>query len=286
MRTGLVFCTFVLLLANAGALQLPVPAVHFSNVTAELESLDQLPKCLNDTGCKDSCGCQDFQVGKICASKTGVFVKGLSCDKCESDGDCAQGDTCAPGFERCVTCMSAAIKESNKNCQIGAPPCIETRWLRAQVLEHAVLRHAGPAQVLCPPGLPCGTPGHLLRECNGAECILTSYRNACARRGDCVSSVTQVSQLSHAHDWSEYSIPHSSSSLSLTSLSAHPEAKQYSTSMLVARATDALNRHGLGRVSNTVAMQPYHFRMRLTALRAEILGAGSVEGSSSSCQVL
>lgn len=105
-----------------------------------------------------------------------------------------------------------------------ANPCISTAWIRPQSLEHATIRRAGVARVLCIPGLPCGTPGHLLRECrNGIHrCDLITYREVCAQFGVCITSTAPVSQLSHTFGWASFRVVSKLSVLELTSLSAHP----------------------------------------------------------------
>jgi len=140
-----------------------------------------------------------------------------------------------------------------KSCAVNdaAAPCVETAWLKKNDLIHAAIRHAGVARVLCIPGLPCGTAGHLLRRRNGA---LVSFREVCETRSDCVESTAAVSQLSHMYDWSRYS----AGALQLTSLSAHPESHARSVSRVIASLADTLNKNGLGWVCNMVAVLPLH----------------------------
>lgn len=139
------------------------------------------------------------------------------------------------------------------------PPCVSTEWLRMRRLLHEAIHHAGSAPVLCVPAgeLPCGTPGHLLRTTTDK---LVSYQEVCEKRRDCVQSTMEVSQLSHAFDWSPFRSD--DGTLSLTSLSAHPDAPAgaWTTSRIVAHAADMLNNAGFGFVSNFVALCPHRVR--------------------------
>lgn len=142
-----------------------------------------------------------------------------------------------------------------------AEPCISTAWLRDQGLEHAAIRHAGVANVLCITGLPCASPGHLLRECAGenGRCQLVTYREVCEKRGGCIKSATAVSQLNHKFAWDSFRTDSKSTSLQLTSLSAHPFSSPMSPSRLLANTGDYLNRLGMGWICNEVARLSAHF---------------------------
>lgn len=144
-----------------------------------------------------------------------------------------------------------------------ANPCISTAWLKERNLEHAAIRHADDANVMCIPGLPCGTPGHILRECSSGrgKCKLVTYREACEGRPDCIESTVAVSQLNNAFDWSSYrSSTVEGVTLELTSLSAHPHSKPWSPSRLIANVADHLNSIGLGSICNALAVFPHRFR--------------------------
>lgn len=163
-----------------------------------------------------------------------------------------------------VTCSQTALNDSVSVCVAPssqkngtntgtAAPCVSTAWLKKYGLEHETISSSGYAKVMCIPGLPCGTYGHLLRKCKktDSECDLVTYEKACEQRLDCIESETMVSQLSHAFDWGQFASI--DGSLSLTSLSAHPGAAKHSFSFIIAQMADWLNYNGLGRVTNLVA---------------------------------
>jgi len=200
-----------------------------------------------ETGCADTCECHE-SMGFCFAKARSDDIHSCHCkenDSCEFTN--VTGDTCSS--ELCPGCVSKVDLKSIATCVTAAenPPCVSTAWLKSAGVAHATLRHAGMASVLCIPGstLPCGTPGHLLRQ--GAS--LVSYREVCATR-TCVESAMHVSQLSHTFDWSVYK---SVNGLELTSLSAHPDSYNMSPSRIIAKFADALNRAGLGSVTNAVA---------------------------------
>ncbi len=144
-------------------------------------------------------------------------------------------------------------------------PCVSTSWLARQGLSQHVIYNGGQAHVICIPGLPCGTSGHLLRVCRAgrASCTLVSYASLCKERDDCSNSEMSVSQLSHSYDWSVFRIssPSSDSSIELTSLSQNHGANEFSPSNVVARITaDLLNRNGYGHVCNAIARVPHSIR--------------------------
>lgn len=171
----------------------------------------------------------------------------------------------------------AAINSTSENAPAGNPagedsfgdnptattspdaPCIATSWLSERGLMHAAIRHSGAENVLCVPGLPCGTSGHLLRECinESSGCRLVTYREVCERPGrNCIRSTTAVSQLSHTYEWSKFSVVSvaDGTSLQLTSLSAHPLSGASSPTRLIAYVADHLNSRGLGFICNAFSL--------------------------------
>ncbi len=147
--------------------------------------------------------------------------------------------------------MLKLLTKARKEC---LPKFISTAFLMERGLGHAFIRHFGGAGVLCIPGLPCGTASHLLRECaSDATCKLVSYAQVCQHRRDYVASKMAVSQLKHSFDWPQYHISSGSTTLSLTSLSANPEASSIALSRIPAKMTDLLNQVGLGFICDAVA---------------------------------
>ena len=138
--------------------------------------------------------------------------------------------------------------------------CISTTWLFQRGLEHAALRHSQTTRVVCIAGLPdipCGTSGHLLRVCttDRSSCSLTTYREICTKRSDCVSTTMPVSQLSHTFDWSQFNWNSNEGLIyELTSLSANPNSSKFALSRVVAIVADRLNRVGLGSFCNKVSL--------------------------------
>lgn len=84
----------------------------------------------------------------------------------------------------------------------------------------------------------------MLERCVARKCNLITYKDACFERSDCSESVMLVSQVSQAFDWSVHSV----AGLSLTSVSADPDATNKSSSRLIARIAHFLNSRGLGMV--------------------------------------
>jgi len=150
--------------------------------------------------------------------------------------------------------VSASPSCSANATETKKKPCIATQWLAERGLMSRALRHStGTAEVLCinSSGLPCGTPGHLLRESRTG--LLRSYAEICSVK-DCISTSVAVSQLSHQYDWSIFG----ENGLQLTALSAHPDSTTYSPSRIVARLADNLNEMGLGLISNFFALVPHY----------------------------
>lgn len=144
-------------------------------------------------------------------------------------------------------------------------PCVSTQWLAQRGLQRAVLRSSGPSEkhVLCIPDqeLPCGTPGHLLRNFDTGK--LASYQTVCEMRGDCIRTSMPVSQLSHNYDWAVYR----TGMYELTSLSAHPETKSpFSPSRILAAFVDTLNKAGMGRICDAFILLTHQILVKLPAL--------------------
>ena len=184
----------------------------------------------------------------FCAKNSVLQKAGQSCTQiCSSNSSSPQ----------CLECAQSAMTRARNACN---PKCISSQFLFERGLGHSAIRHHGEADVLCVPGLPCGTSGHLLRKCSGTSdtsCKLVSYDRVCRERKDCIASRMPVSQLKHSHDWSVYRVHSGSTSLSLTSLSADPESSPLAVSYIVAQIADTLNRVGLGRVCDAFASFPY-----------------------------
>ncbi len=127
--------------------------------------------------------------------------------------------------------------------------CVSTKWLEDNGMSPGILRKGPVSKVICIPGLPCATPGHLLRRCEQQSCSLVTYKEVCDNRSDCTESAMEVSQLSHQFDWSNVR----SGELALTSLSAHPNSTALSISRLIAHIADQLNKKNLGFVTDLAA---------------------------------
>lgn len=227
-----------------------------------------------------------------------MFIRlNIECETCEGHSDCP-GDRVGCFFVngRCFLCVFSADEVAKKACVPTTPtpvaspsgvndstsknttgmPCIATSWLRKRGLQHAAIRHGGVANVLCIPGtsLPCGTPGHILRECTRErrECKFLTYREVCERRLDCINSATAVSQLSHTFEWSQFKAVAEGTSLELTSLSAHPLSGLSSPSRIIAQVVHGLNSMGLGSLCNAVILLPHRLR---TAFESELVRGSS-----------
>lgn len=214
------------------------------------------PTCTQNSDCPNS----------YCADTRPLLGRSI-CDSCESQpridayGDCSFGvadrndirdllvNPPTPSPSASPSIGAATLGSNGDPESTPTQPCVSTEWLRQNSLSHAALRHGDRAEVLCIPGLPCGTHGHLLRNSDGE---LVTYRQACVRRTDCVVSVMPVSQLSHIFDWTRFH--NSDHSLTLTSLSVHPSATGVSPSRIVANAADALIAARLGWVCNAIVL--------------------------------
>jgi len=202
---------------------------------------------------------------EVCVSPLKLSTQQSKCPKCELTSGCTFPDICVPGLRICWSCFETFKKEVSAGCiksnntvtipgtNIDLPVCVSTQWILERGLQHAVLRDSGAQMqpVLCIPDnngdIPCGTPGHLLRDANTRK--LVSYQTLCDKRRDCISTSMPVSQLSHNYDWSRYR----TENYELTSLSAHPHAKtQYSPSRILAGIADMLNRAGMGRMCDLI----------------------------------
>ncbi|CAN8068835.1 unnamed protein product [Agarophyton chilense] len=137
------------------------------------------------------------------------------------------------------------------------PDCVETAWLKQHGFSHGILHERCSSSVLCIPGLPCATAGHLLRECDAVtiSCNLRTYEHICEQRDDCMYRCAEVSRLSNSVDWSVVrSAGPNGSSISLTSLSVHPYGGRLSVSYGVAYVADLLNTHGFGHICDFVVL--------------------------------
>lgn len=167
--------------------------------------------------------------------------------------------------------MPEASPEEAEAISTESVPCISTQWIENNDMSHGILKRGGLSSVLCPTGLPCGTPGHLLRECNGVTCDLVTYAEVCRISGDCIESVEHVSQLSNQLDWSKFKV----GQLSLTSLSVNPMSSKNSLSRFIAKVTDFMNGNGLGTLSDFVAMIPHRVDMLHKALVSSNFGSST-----------
>ena len=250
---------------NLGAAKCASKHVNFCQIAADCGTL--------------RCQCSKLKSIPVgtCAESTKYRNAAKDCPTCSSDASCGTGKCQSQadpvlGRKICVdcaathqetafaACLGVSSKTSAKPVKSGSSkpssspvPCVSTAWLRDNGVADAAIRHSGAARVLCISGLPCGTPGHLLRNSNSK---LVSYREICEHRADCVESVMPVSQLSHAFDWSQFT--DSEGLLSLTSLSAHSHSTPLSPSRIIAHLTDRMNKVGLGSLSNAVALFPHN----------------------------
>lgn len=166
---------------------------------------------------------------------------------------------------------------------VTSTKCIESAWLKRNNVEQHSLANYGMAPVLCLPqsNLPCGTHGHLLNVCEDGKRELRTYREVCARLGNCVASTMTVSQISHAYKWSKFEtmLEGQQASVSLTSVSAHPESKWYSISRMVAFLVHRMNESGHGWICNIVISVHSKASKAIALLRAlwETTSSSSVE---------
>jgi len=217
-------------------------------------------------------GCLCF--AETCINPLKLEEQKGKCSPCTLASGCTVPDFCLPGFKICNACFknikeeitASCFKNENETQTIPgtniAWPCISTQWLVERGLQGAVLRNSGTSNqnVLCIPddngNIPCGTPGHLLREANTGKLI--SYQTVCDERKDCIRSAMPVSQLSHDYDWSFYR----TGKFELTSLSAHPDSKSndYAPSRILAALADMLNTAGLGRLCDSFVLLSHKIR--------------------------
>lgn len=151
--------------------------------------------------------------------------------------------TLATGSDASATGNSTG---AGSNSTQTAGVCVETEWLINNGHERGIYRRYGKALTYCIEGLPCGTPGHLLRRCNNnEECRLVSYKEVCDEVDfDCLMKSVEVSRLRHSYDWSSVNVHN----LELTSVSQYPTAKLLSISRFIATVGNTLNRQRLGVV--------------------------------------
>ena len=206
-------------------------------------------KCSFDDECtKAGCTCEsDIDKEKSICYSLSAFAESIgSCEICTNDDQCEKECKILPegdGTSLCRSCVEEAVKIGKESCD-----CISTKWLRRNGYGHGILRSGGSTRVLCLPGLPCGTPGHVLRHCQGSNCVLRTYSEICDSRADCTETELEVSQLRHDFDWSVLS----AGTLTMTSVSMHPHAKFISTSRIIAHLGYILNRMGYGVVSDSI----------------------------------
>lgn len=158
---------------------------------------------------------------------------------------------------------SVSFSAETDDVEIAESPepkkCVSTAFLRQNNLLHMALNHGEHANVLCIPGLPCATSGHLVRSCTtDHSCRLVTYREICDNRVDCIESRMPVSQLSHKYDWSQFRSISDSVVLSLTSLSVNPDSASafYYSSWTIAAVADMLIKNGLGIVCDMASVTP------------------------------
>lgn len=218
-----------------------------------------------------------------------------NCANCTKHSDCQDPTGC--NFERrlCASCAFSSSQKAVMACFAEKPRpsvCLSTEWLLRSGLMHTISNsiHSGVSEVLCIPGLPCGTYGHLLRECtlNRVRCRLKTYREVCENRSDCVKSVKHVvsshfriplnfdshtllscplkSRVIHNFDWSIYQLENRSSEgavLELTSLSLNPDSSFLSLSGVIAFSADALIKKGFARHIDTFV----NLQLRMGAIK-------------------
>lgn len=231
-----------------------------------------------------SCRCGGkLKYSKLCY-KHKLLAKSMQrCRKCTDDSQCST--TCLPPEKGgvCRDCVSEVTLMARETCfptcgqeqegeeciAPGLTPyssgsrCVATAWLENNGHSKGIFKKLGNERVVCIPGFPCGTPGHMIRVCNSAQaCQLKTYAELCAARMDCLESVVPVSQLKHSYDWSlvSSSTCDSSATLYLTSVSKNPGSSEYSLSSVIALIGDKLNRHGLGSITDVLISLPYTFR--------------------------
>lgn len=163
----------------------------------------------------------------------------------ESSKSSTEQDSGSESAKGTATTTETDVEESPQ----PAEKCVSTKWVQDNGYGDAILRRGSFASVLCIPGLPCATAGHVVRSCEGGNCRLRTYKQVCETRSDCVESAMEVSQLSHQFDWSVVK----SGDLRLTSLSMNANSSVFSISRTIAHLTDWLNSNGLGFVSDHIA---------------------------------
>jgi len=136
----------------------------------------------------------------------------------------------------------------------GDKKCVSTAWLTKNNLMDGVLKSMGETTVLCPthlPGLPCASPGHLLRVCSAdnKNCRLKTYRELCEveETSVCTSALMQVSRLRHSVSWrsAREELP-DGTTVELTSMS-HNGGK---VDKFASRITDIAIRYNIGYIAD------------------------------------
>jgi len=157
-------------------------------------------------------------------------------------------------------------------------PCVSTAWLENNGHSEGIHLKGGESPVFCIPDFPCGTPGHIVRECNKEnKCQLKTYAQICKDRGDCIENVEAVSQLKNSYDWSKVSRSACdlSGSLTLTSVSMNPNASKYSISSIIAHIGDSLNRNGYASITDALIHVPIYVRDGMNYARNIFSGSSS-----------
>ncbi len=252
------------------------------SATATAAPEAELKKCAKNADCASVTRYTCAREKGICLNADDALRNLTKCERCVTNSTCGGiANYCrGPPLPICQTCGQNVVLKAatmcndrtntvaNTNITATTAPsetetyihnrnapttasCVATSWLRHHRLTNAFIRHTGTSPVLCIPGLPCATAGHLLRECGSdtqKSCQLLSYLEVCLQHPQlgCVSSIMPVSQLSHTFDWSwvQVSIGSANSAtstghqkdnqhplqftLTLTSLSIHPTSSPFS----------------------------------------------------------
>ena len=226
------------------------PAIAQCVAVEENSNNDKDAICTSDKDCKNGCNCMKPKSRRSFCAKKSVIAGDKTCELM-----CGQTSNSA----KCDECSEQLLNKAMKSCEQAV--CVSTKFLVSHGLHGKAIRHFGSASVICIPGLPCGTPGHLLRECNEQVCKLVSYEQVCERRSDCVRTKMGVSQLKHSHDWSNYQVRTKHTTISLTSLSADASAtSSIAPSRILAKLIDTMNHVGLGKLSDVLAALPHNIK--------------------------
>lgn len=204
-----------------------------------------------EKGIKD-CKCLPGSDGlNVCMDPNKIQSAIKDCPICESDEECDGEDTCrevAFGKGACKSCIDR-IQSALESCN---PKCVETEWLLENGFKEGILKESGVSHTFCLPDLPCGTAGHLLRECDEKNtCKFVTYEEMCKKVSGCYSKITEVSRLKASFDWSVVKsnvYSNNRRSVSLTSLSIDLKGEKYLSSIFIAHLGDKMISYGQGRV--------------------------------------